>query len=142
LLYGLLGGGHPTEGEHTTPLAQMQVVTGEVPKPLSDAVLRADSPGAEAQAWLLRGDLDTIVARALKKNPAERYANAAALSPQRIAALVEESAAAAESLKVRARPLVEAAAVFKLSRRELMNEYASWTRIESCDLGHPGLPEC
>jgi len=80
LLYGLLGGGHPTEGTSTTPLAQWQAVTDTVPRRLSDAVLRSQPPGGKAQARLLRGDLDTIVARALKKHPAERYANAAALA--------------------------------------------------------------
>ncbi len=92
LLYGLLGGGHPTELPGAPPVEQMRAVTEHEPRRLSDAVLRQGGahtdPSAKAQAQaqakaqaaLLRGDLDSIVARALKKKPAERYANAAALA--------------------------------------------------------------
>ena len=44
--------------------------------PAGDAV---DSPATLTHA-ILRGDLDTIVAKALKKNPAERYGSATALA--------------------------------------------------------------
>ncbi|WP_415840506.1 hypothetical protein, partial [Roseateles saccharophilus] len=47
---------------------------------LSSAAAEAADPALARQARLLKGDLDTIVAKALKKKPAERYANAQALA--------------------------------------------------------------
>ena len=82
LLYVLLGGTHPTPG--ITTLDQMRAVIEVEPKRLSDAVLRNAAVGSPADklrlARALRGDLDNIVARALKKAPTERYANAAQLA--------------------------------------------------------------
>ena len=82
LLFRLLAGGHPTAGDATvtTPLQQMQALVETEPQRLSDAASRAGGPVAAKRAGELKGDLDTIVARALKKAPAERYANAAALA--------------------------------------------------------------
>lgn len=79
LLYLLLSGGkHPTTGAtlQGAALERMRAVIEEEPKRLSDQLRAGDPRGARA----LRGDLDTIVAKALKKAPAERYANAAALA--------------------------------------------------------------
>nr|WP_295082709.1 serine/threonine-protein kinase [uncultured Roseateles sp.] len=92
LLYLLLSGRHPTatneNDANTTPLERMRGIVEVEPKKLSDAV-RGKSAEGKAQdlskkraARELRGDLDTIVAKALKKVPAERYANAAALSEE------------------------------------------------------------
>jgi len=84
LLYLLLGGTHPTAGHTTAPLDQMRAVIETEPKRLSDAVLRHGALGSAAAklklSRTLRGDLDNIVVRALKKSPAERYANAALLA--------------------------------------------------------------
>ncbi len=82
LLFRLLGGAHPTGGDDptTTSLQKMQAVVAQEPQRLSDAALRAGGPGAAKRARDLKGDLDTIVARSLKKAPAERYANAATLA--------------------------------------------------------------
>ena len=84
LLYVLLGGVHPTAAFTTAPLDQMRAVIEAEPKRLSDAVLLNSAGGAAAvklkQARALRGDLDNIVARALKKAPTARYANAALLA--------------------------------------------------------------
>jgi len=85
LLYMLLGGPHPTTGAHDTTIDRMRAVIEVEPKRLSEAVRRQDrktagGPGPAAARKLAReleGDLDTIVARALKKAPAQRYANAA-----------------------------------------------------------------
>ena len=63
-----------------TPLERLRAVVELEPKRLSEHVseqVRASDP---KRAQVLRGDLDTLVARALKKTPAERYANAAALA--------------------------------------------------------------
>ena len=80
LLYELLGGGHPTAGAATTPLDRLQAAVERVPRPLSEQVLRAGGADAARRARALRGDIDTIVAKALKKQPIERYANAAELA--------------------------------------------------------------
>ncbi len=86
LLYGLLGGGHPTVAGTATssPLEAMRAVAEATPRRLSDAVRTQATGGTDAsrtqarrRARELRGDLDTIVAKALRKNPGERYANAA-----------------------------------------------------------------
>lgn len=80
LLYVLLSGEHPTAGAATeaTPLGRLRAVVEAEPKKLSEAVRVAQGNGRKSRE--LRGDLDTIVAKALKKAAAERYANAAALS--------------------------------------------------------------
>ncbi|WP_349740687.1 serine/threonine-protein kinase [Roseateles cavernae] len=89
LLYQLLGGGHPTNTAPAGPpnhkntgtaLEQLRTVVEVEPRRLSDAVRAQADPEVKKQARELRGDLDTIVAKALKKVPAERYANAAALA--------------------------------------------------------------
>ena len=85
LLYELLGGGHPTKGAATSasPLAALRAVAEATPRKLSDAILAgAPTTGADRAPMLrrvraVRGDLDNIVAKALRKAPAERYANAA-----------------------------------------------------------------
>ncbi len=80
LLYVLLGGVHPTPASTGTPLDQMRATLEIHPRRLSDAVLRQGGADAARRARALRGDLDTIVARALKKSPAERYPNAEAFA--------------------------------------------------------------
>lgn len=80
LLYVLLGGSHPTAGTTSAPLDQMRATLDRLPRRLSDTVLRHGGPDAIRRARALRGDLDTIVAKALKKSPSERYANAEALA--------------------------------------------------------------
>jgi eukaryotic-like serine/threonine-protein kinase len=81
LLYVLLAGRHPTgEGRHTAAEHLQGILDTEPPR-LSAAVT-----GAEARATsldrlrlLYAGDLDNIVAKALKKRPEERYATVGAL---------------------------------------------------------------
>jgi serine/threonine protein kinase len=81
LLYVLLIGRHPTASPTGTPIEQMRALVEAEPKRLSDASLdsypeiaqlRSTSPLQLTRA--LRGDLDNIIAKALKKAPAERYA--------------------------------------------------------------------
>src|ERR1700741_481035 len=80
LLYVLLIGRHPTASATGTPIEQMRALVEAEPKRLSDASLdsypeiaqlRGTSPLQLTRA--LRGDLDNIIAKALKKAPAERY---------------------------------------------------------------------
>ncbi|MDR7268453.1 serine/threonine-protein kinase [Pelomonas saccharophila] len=80
LLYLLLGGHHPTADDTQTQLDRLKAVVEQVPKRLSDVAASQDDTVIASQARRLRGDLDTIVAKALKKTPAERYANAQALA--------------------------------------------------------------
>ncbi|MBW8844421.1 MAG: protein kinase [Burkholderiales bacterium] len=80
LLYLLLGGSHPTADDTQTQLDRLKAVVEHVPRRLSDAAARQPDGAVARQARQLRGDLDTIVAKALKKAPAERYANAQAMA--------------------------------------------------------------
>ena len=85
LLYLLLTGQHPVgQGLHSAA-DLVKAITETTPRRPSDAVMgdRADNEVLGANRGVtpeklqrqLRGDLDTIVAKALKKNPQERYAS-------------------------------------------------------------------
>lgn len=87
LLYLLLSGQHPAGPGLHSPAELVKAITETEPLRLSDAV----GPQAEATAMKrgaspeklrrsFRGDLDTIVGKALKKNPAERYVSAEAFA--------------------------------------------------------------
>ncbi len=81
LLYVLLVGRHPTASPTGTPIEQMRALVETEPMRLSAAALDdyADIAPLRSMSQLqlaraLRGDLDNIIAKALKKAPAERYA--------------------------------------------------------------------
>jgi eukaryotic-like serine/threonine-protein kinase len=76
LLYLLLTGRHPTGTGHSSPTALIKAVV-ETEPPLPSAVVIA---GQGRLQRALRGDLDTIVIKALKKNPAERYLSVTAMA--------------------------------------------------------------
>ena len=93
LLYVLLSGRHPAGRALRTPNTLIRSIVDEEPPRLSDAIgdaaSDADIPHTHAAhcgttaARLrrqLRGDLDTIVAKALKKDVRERYPSATALA--------------------------------------------------------------
>ncbi len=93
VLYQLLSGRHPTASGDTTPAGLLRTLAEVEPTRLSDAVaaLRPDEPDAicrlaqrattrDRLLRACRGDLDTVLARALKKRPAERYATATAFA--------------------------------------------------------------
>lgn len=82
LLFLLLGGSHPTADDTQTQLDRLKAVVDHVPKRLSDVAARQQDTVIAGQSRRLRGDLDTIVAKALKKSPAERYVNAQALADE------------------------------------------------------------
>ena len=93
LLYTLLTGQHPAGRALRSPATLVQAIVNEEPQRVSSAVV---SPAVPAEALSrhanqcgttpprlrrsLRGDLDTIVARALKKNASERYPSVGALA--------------------------------------------------------------
>jgi serine/threonine protein kinase/Tfp pilus assembly protein PilF len=88
LLYELLTGKRPYDVSQRSPAEIERIVCDvEPPRPSSTfegddaadrARLRATTPDRLQRR--LRGDLDVIVAKAMKKNPAERYPTAAALA--------------------------------------------------------------
>jgi serine/threonine-protein kinase len=94
LLYVLLTGRHPAGSELRSPATLVRAIVDTEPMRASDAVVDPREPaeardrhatqcGGSTPARLrrmLRGDLDTIVAKALKKNPADRYASVMALA--------------------------------------------------------------
>ncbi|HMC76938.1 MAG TPA: serine/threonine-protein kinase [Vicinamibacterales bacterium] len=71
LLYQLLAGRHPVGPTPLTPVDLMKSIVEIEPARVSDAA--SDS----RRQRRLQGDLDTVVAKALKKNPEERYASVA-----------------------------------------------------------------
>ncbi len=137
LLYILLGGSHPTgEGCHT-PVEFLHAAVDTEPSRLSDAVITAGAKtreeleriaaarGAtpERLKRLFLGDLDNILAKALKKHPAERYQTVAAfaddlkryLSHQPVSARPDSFAYRARKFVRRNRVTVIAAAIALLS---------------------------
>jgi eukaryotic-like serine/threonine-protein kinase len=100
LLYMLLSGTHPTAKPTDTPAARLRSVVETEPQRLSSA---APSPTTHA----LRGDLDNIAAKALKKSPAERYASVAAFADDLRRYLADEPVSArADSWRYRAAKFV------------------------------------
>ena len=74
LLYELLVGRHPYLSEHASLAARAQAALA------ADPVRPSEATTDPARRRALRGDLDTIVLKALKKRPQERYASADALA--------------------------------------------------------------
>ncbi len=84
LLYLMLAGQHPAGAARTSPALLLKAIVDTDPKRPSDAATDSDastrSATREGLRRQLRGDLDTIAAKALKKDPAERYASVEALA--------------------------------------------------------------
>jgi serine/threonine protein kinase/tetratricopeptide (TPR) repeat protein len=94
LLYVLLSGRHPAGTALRSPADLLKAIVDTEPPRLSSVVTEAktESPetlrenaarravAADRLQRLLRGDLDTIVGKALKKKPEERYASVTALA--------------------------------------------------------------
>lgn len=76
MLYVLLTGAHPTAGDACTPLERLRDLAEREPTPASEGALGAMPLFARA----LRGDLDNVLAKALKKSPTERYITVAAFA--------------------------------------------------------------
>lgn len=92
LLYVLLSGQHPAQ-DAATPAALVRAIVDTDPPRVSDAVTACtDSASGKTMSAArygttparlrrtLRGDLDTIVAKALKKNPSHRYPSVTAMA--------------------------------------------------------------
>jgi serine/threonine protein kinase/tetratricopeptide (TPR) repeat protein len=93
LLYVLLSGQHPAGRAVGSPATLIRAIVDTEPQRVSDAVVsQAEAPEALARhasrcgttasrlRRALRGDLDTIVAKALKKDASERYPSVTALA--------------------------------------------------------------
>jgi len=93
LLYVLLTGQHPAGAALRTPADLVKAIVDTEPTPPSDVVVPTEATAEvitqsatrrtttpDKLSRLLRGDLDTIVAKALKKNPRERYTSVTALA--------------------------------------------------------------
>jgi serine/threonine protein kinase len=88
LLYLLVTGRHPSIDGAVTPAALIDAVVNRDPEPPSETVLRATREGPSSDdlanarsttpmrlSQALAGDLDTILGKALRKAPGERYAS-------------------------------------------------------------------
>lgn len=108
LLYVILTDQHPTAGDSTTPAERLRAVVATEPKRASVMVMGTGDPGVLLErARQLRGDLDNIVAKALKKEPQERYATADAFAQDLQRYLHDEPVSArADSFAYRARKFV------------------------------------
>ncbi|HSB54795.1 MAG TPA: serine/threonine-protein kinase, partial [Gemmatimonadales bacterium] len=87
LLYQLLAGRHPTGEGCRTPSDFVRAILDTDPARLSDVITRPGADTASARSAttdrlrrLYHGDLDNILARALKKDPAERYPSVSAFA--------------------------------------------------------------
>jgi eukaryotic-like serine/threonine-protein kinase len=77
LLFELLSGTHPWMGSDTPVLQAMRTV---LQRPAPSVFRTAEAqPNAPVAARLLQGDLDAIVAKALRKEPGDRYATVEAM---------------------------------------------------------------
>jgi eukaryotic-like serine/threonine-protein kinase len=77
LLFELLSGTHPWMGSETPILQAMRMVLQRPAPSLSRTA--ETQPNAPVPVRLLRGDLDAIVAKALRKEPGDRYATVEAI---------------------------------------------------------------
>src|SRR6185436_5919756 len=118
-------------GTTTTPVEQLRAVIEIEPKRLSDATARGVGGGNAAdtrkRSRELRGDLDNIVAKALKKLPAERYANASLLADDLRRYLADEP--------VSARPDALAYRTAKFIRRHKLGVAAGGTVTAALAVG-------
>jgi serine/threonine protein kinase/tetratricopeptide (TPR) repeat protein len=92
LLFVLLTGTHPAGAAVRSPATLMHAIVEVPPRRPSDVIAEPDTPGtfgahaahcgttASRLRRILRGDLDTIIAKALKKDSAERYPSVTALA--------------------------------------------------------------
>ncbi|MGE5815483.1 MAG: tetratricopeptide repeat protein [Acidobacteriota bacterium] len=92
LLYVLLSGQHPAGAAVRSPAPLIRAIVDVEPRRVSDAVVETETAEALTRhaarcgttparlRRTLRGDLDVIVGKALKKQPAERYPSVTALA--------------------------------------------------------------
>ena len=96
LLYVLLTGSHPLGTGTLPPAALVRAIVESAPPPMSESLEAApgSSESPDKLRRSLRGDLDTIAAKALKKDPMARYGTVAALADDIVRHLQDEPIAA------------------------------------------------
>ncbi len=117
LLYVLLGGHHPAGPNVQSPAELIKAVLETEPRRLSDSVAAGDGKKvseyrkttSEKLQRQLRGDLDTIIGKAIKKDPSERYAS--------VSAFADDLNRYLERRPIRARPDAMTYRVSKFVRR-------------------------
>jgi serine/threonine protein kinase len=110
LLFRLLVGAHPYRFATESPVEVVRVVCDQPPpRPSVAATAGAAGLGLPALRRRLRGDLDNIVLKALRKEPERRYAS--------VEALAEDVRRHLEQLPVRARPDTPSYRAAKFARR-------------------------
>ncbi len=98
LLFELLSGTHPWMGSDTPVLQAMRTV---LQRPAPSLFRTAEAqPTAPVPARLLQGDLDAIVAKALRKEPGDRYATVEAMKLDVERSLRGEPVAAREGARL------------------------------------------
>ena len=87
LLYLLLTGNHPAGAGSHSAAQLMKILVDEEPRRASDSIASDSADAAANRATTpeklrrqLRGDLDRIIGKAVKKTPAERYPSASAFA--------------------------------------------------------------
>ncbi|HZR35559.1 MAG TPA: protein kinase [Nevskia sp.] len=98
LLYELLSGRRPWSLSELSMPAALDKVLREPPPPPSRGAAQGGAPPVPPR--LLRGDLDAIVAKALRKEPEKRYATVEALREDVARHLAGETVAAREGAKL------------------------------------------
>jgi serine/threonine protein kinase/Tfp pilus assembly protein PilF len=144
LLYVLLTGQHPTGAGTHSPADLVKAIVDTEPARPSDAVTLTRTNGEIATTnatrrattpdklrHLLRGDLDTIVAKTLKKNPAERYPS--------VTALAEDLRRYRKNEPIRARPDTLAYRTAKFVRRHRTAITLAWVAVVGSTAGVAGI---
>jgi serine/threonine-protein kinase len=122
LLYVLLTGRHPAAGAMPSHAELVKALVDIEPVRMSDAMPRTDK-----RRRLLRGDLDTIVRKALKKHPAERYAS--------VSAMADDLRRYQRHEPIRARPDTMAYRAAKFVRRNRLSSAAVVLTVAGLSLG-------
>ncbi len=144
VLYLLLTGRHPAGDGDRSPAELVRTIVEVEPLRPSDAVAVAvtDSGDAPARALLrgasveklrrvLRGDLDTIVAKALKKDPRERYAS--------VGAFADDLRRYLKSEPIKARPDTLMYRAGKFARRHRMGIFIALLALVGVAAGITGM---
>ncbi|MEM8558568.1 MAG: serine/threonine-protein kinase, partial [Bacteroidota bacterium] len=133
VLYELLVGQRPYAFDHTSATAIERAILETEPTKPSTAV-RAASPSAHVEperlARRLRGDLDTIVLKALRKEPERRYRSAADLA--------DDLRRHADGLPVTARPDTTGYRLRKFAQRNRVGVAAAAALLVALVLGLAG----
>ena len=146
LLYLLLTGQHPTATGRQTPVERVKAIVEFEPQRASDIVYSPSSTfsmvashaanlgtSPEKLYRILRGDLDTILGKALKKDPAERYDS--------VTAFAEDLRRYLQNRPIDARPDTLTYRAFKFVRRNRTPVALSVLAIASTAAGLVGTLE-